>query len=90
MGHSRYWPSISHDWSLNTPRSHGCRLDWRVWLDGDELSCSHCQKGGGEQQASTIKVGGCKIIGNNHGQLVCEDKEGEPAKDEGSEKKDEL
>ena len=38
MGHSRYWPSISHDWSLNTPRSHGCRLDWRVWLDGDELS----------------------------------------------------
>ena len=38
MGHSRYWPSISHDWSLNTPISHGCRLDWRVWLDGDELS----------------------------------------------------
>ena len=22
MGHSRYWPSISHDWSLNTPISH--------------------------------------------------------------------
>ena len=62
----------------------GCKLE------GDELSCSHCQKGGGEHQASTIKADECTVIGNNHGQLVCEDKKDDSAKAEGSDKKDEL
>ena len=43
-------------------------------LDGETLSCSHCRAPSEPlYRESAIQVGGCSVIGNDHGKLVCED-----------------
>jgi len=60
----------------------GCKL-----VDGRGakiLSCSACKDAYGRSSASTMNIDGCKVIGNNNGELVCEEKSNVDVLDEES------